>query len=611
MASDLATPAADPSLEPRSFLRGSPPFDALSARAFDEAAGALEVARFAPGTRILASDGVPSDALYVIRKGLVRLERDGETTNILEEGDLFGYSVLTGHVSADVVVEEDLLAYRIPETVFRSLLGEAPFARFFTQGLAARLRHQPAFGPDPVLGGDALVAVGSLAERPAVTVPPGATILEAARVMRDERVSSVLLLSEPPAIVTDRDLRNRVLAAGLGPETPARDVASGPLRTVSHATPVFGAWQVMLEHGIHHLPVERDGAIVGLVTSTDLLRHHSHGPLLALRRVERMRSREALRGYGADLARMVSTLEKSGLPVPQIARLVSQLSGSLVRRILAWAETDLGPPPCPYAFLVLGSEGRHEQTLLTDQDNALVYADGTPESAYYFEAMTEKVIADLVSAGFPPCPGGYMATGWRAPLPEWKERFAGWIDEPRAESVLAAAIFFDHRVVGGTLDISPLAGVIARARRNAPFLSHLARSAVGFRPPIGVFRRLRTEDGHVDLKRGGLAPVQGLARVWALDAGIVATNTLERLTATAAAGFVDRERSEDLAEAYLFLAGLRLRTQLASLAAGTPAGNRVAVDSLSPSERRHLKESFLAVRGAQDAAMVRYQVTLA
>ncbi|MBK9090779.1 MAG: cyclic nucleotide-binding/CBS domain-containing protein [Holophagales bacterium] len=611
MANDVAAPRTDPSLDPRSFLRAVPPFDALSARAFDEAAGALEIARFPLGTRILAADGSPSDALYVIRSGLVRLERNGEATDLLEEGDFFGYSVMTGHVLADVVVEEDLLAYRLPEPVFRSLLGEAPFARFFTQGLAARLRHQPAPGAEPVLERDALVAVGSLVERPAVTVPASATVLEAARVMRDERVSSVLLLSEPPAILTDRDLRNRVLAADLGPRTPAKEVASRPLRTVPHGMPVYGAWQVMLEQGIHHLPVERDGAVVGLVTSTDLLRHHSQGPVLALMRVERMRNREALPGYASDLARMVSTLARSGLPVPQIARFVSHLNGALVRRLLAWAEADLGPPPCPYAFLVFGSDGRYEQTLLTDQDNALVYADGARDAASYFESLAERVIADLVAAGFPPCPGGYMATRWRASLSEWKARFAGWIDAPRAEAVLAAATFFDHRAVGGSLDVSPLASVIARARGNAPFLSHLARAAVGFRPPIGAFRRLRADDGGIDLKKGGLAPVQGLARVWALDVGIAATSTLERLAAAAAAGFVDRERAEDLAEAYLFLAGLRLRTQLASLAAGMTPGNRVAVDSLSPSERRHLKESFLAVRDAQDAAVVRYHVTLA
>lgn len=607
---NVDAPPAAPPPDARSFLRGTPPFDALSPEAFEEAVAALGSARFATGTRILAAGGAPSDALYVVGRGLVRLERDGVTSELLEEGDFFGYSVLTGKVLADVVVDEDLLAYRIPEAVFRRLLAEAPFARFFTQGLAERLRHRSHLGAEPGLAAEVVVPVGSLVERPVVVAPAGATIHEVARLMRDERVSSVLLLTEPPAIVTDRDLRNRVLAAGLGPATPARDVASRPLRTVPHATPVHGAWQAMIEHGIHHLPLERDGGIVGVVTATDLLRHHSRGPVLAFRRVERMRGREELARHGAELARMVGSLAQSGLPTSRIARLVSHLNDALFRRILAWAEADLGPPPCAYAFLVLGSEGRHEQTLLTDQDNALAWADGPPEAPRYFEALAEKAVADLLAAGFPPCPGGYMATRWKGPLSEWRERFASWIGVPRAEAILSAGIFFDHRRVGGALDLSPLAEVVARARGNAPFLSHLARAAVGFRPPIGAFRRLKTDDGELDLKKGGLAPIQGLARLWALDAGAGATNTLERLEAASAAGLVDRERADDLSEAFLFLCGLRLRAQLAALAKGGAAGNRVSLDALSASERRHLKDAFLAVRDAQDSAVARYHVAL-
>lgn len=611
MPNDVATPQLEPHLDPRSFLRGTPPFDALSAEAFELAAGALEIAYFPHGTRILTADGPPSDALYVVRKGLVRLERGGETSAVLEEGDFFGYSVVTGQVSADVVVEEDLLAYRVPESVVRRLLAFAPFTRFFTQGLAARLRHQPAFSAEPALGGDVLLPVGSLVERPPVTIPAGASVLDAARVMRDEGISSVLLLSDPPAIVTDRDLRNRVLAAGLGPGTPALAVSSSPVRTVPHGTPVYGAWQAMLEHGIHHLAVEREKKIVGVVTSTDLLRHHSHGPVLAFKKVERMRGREALPAYGTDLARMVAMLVRSGLPATHIARLVSHLNDALVRRLLVWAERDLGAPPCPYAFLVFGSEGRFEQTLLTDQDNALVYRDGDEATRSYFRRLAHKVVADLVAAGFPPCRGGYMATNHAGSLSEWIDRFGSWIDTPKAEAVLAAGIFFDHRSAGGGLDLAPLGEVLQRARRNAPFLSHLARGAVAFRPPLGAFRRLELENGGVDLKKGGIAPIQGLARVWALDAGERATPTVERLRAATAAGLLDPESGEALEEAYVFLLGLRLREQIRALSEARTPGSHVAVDALSPSERRHLKEAFLAVRNAQKDAIARYQVTTA
>jgi CBS domain-containing protein len=429
--------------------------------------------------------------------------------------------------------------------------------------------------------------------------------------MRDERVSSVLLLSEPPAIVTDRDLRNRVLAAGLGPETPALAVSSSPVRTVPHGTPVYGAWQAMLEHGIHHLAVEREKKLVGVVTSTDLLRHHSHGPVLAFKKVERMRGREALPAYGTDLARMVAMLVRSGLAATHIARLVSHLNDALVRRLLVWAERDLGAPPCPYAFLVFGSEGRFEQTLLTDQDNAIVYRDGDEPTRSYFRRLAHKVVADLVAAGFPPCPGGYMATNHAGPLSEWIARFAAWIDMPKMEAILAAGIFFDHRSAGGGLDLAPLAAVLERARQNAPFLSQLARAALGFRPPLGAFRRLELENGGVDLKKGGIAPIQGLARLWALDAGVRATPTVDRLKAATAAGLLDLETGEALEEAYIFFLGLRLREQIRALSEGRAPGNHVAVDALSPSERRHLKESFLAVRTAQKYAITRYQVTTA
>ncbi len=609
IASQPGTASAPP-LDPRTFLRATPPFDALSPVDFETAADALEIAFHPRGKRLLTADGPASDALYLVRKGLVRLERGGETVQVLEEGDFFGFSILTGQVAFDVVVDEDLLAYRIPEVTFRRLLSNAEFARFFTLGLTERLRTTPALRTDHVLGGDVLVPVGDLVERPLVVAPAGSTVEEASRIMRDEGVSSVLLSTEPPAIVTDRDLRNRVLAAGRCPDIPAAQVASSPVHAVAHTTPVYGAWQAMLEHGIHHLAVERDGKIAGIVTATDLLRHQSHGPVLAFKKVERMRDRGGLGGYASDLARMISALVTSGLPATHVARLVAHLNDALTRRLLLWAERDLGPPPCPFAFVVFGSEGRYEQTLLTDQDNAIVYRDATPEAGTYFRALAGKVVADLRAAGFPACPDGFMATRLSGPLDEWTDRYDGWIRAPRETTLPPAAIFFDLRGVGGGLDLAPLTGVLSSARGNVPFLSRLARGAVASRPPIGAFRRLEVADGGVDLKTGGIAPIQALARVWALDAGVPVTSTVERLAAASEAGLVDGATAEGLVEAYVYLLGLRLREQLRLLGRKEAPSDRLPVDGLSPSDRRHLKEAFLAVRSAQKEAAGRYQVAL-
>lgn len=608
-----ASSPGSPPLDPRGFLRSVPPFDALDVDAFELAARSLDVGFFPSGTRVLSQLGRPSAHLWIIRKGTVRLEKAGVVADHFEEGDLFGYaSILTGTTGFDVVVDEDLLAYRIPENVFRSLLAEPGFARFFTEGLATRLRSAVAFPGEPAFSLDVYRAVGSLIRRQVVSVPVDATAGDAARAMQASRVSSVIVLSDPPGIVTDRDLRNRVLAKGLGPDTPVSSIATRDLTTVPFDTPVYGAWHAMVGSGIHHLPVMKDGQVMGIITGTDLLKEQTFGPLQLLKRVESIRGRDGLPGYGADLARMVAALSAGGLPATQIARLVSYLNDALVTRLLAFAEADLGPAPTAWAWIVFGSEGRFEQALLTDQDNALIWADGADESAaVWFCRMAELVVADLVAAGFPQCAGGYMATRWRGPLADWVARFRSWLEVPEAEAILKAAIFFDFRRAGGTLDLSEISRVVSQASSNAPFLSRMAGAALYFKPRLGPFRTLRDVDGRMDLKKSGIAPIVGLARVYALDAGATSTNSLERLAAAAEAGFLPHESAGTLSEAFPFLLGLRLREQLRAVASSAEPVNSIELDALSAVERRHLREVFLAVRDAQQDAAQRYHVSFA
>ena len=285
------------SLDPVAFLRQTPPFHALPGPLFDEAARGLDVAYQPTGTSLARVGQEPFQHLWVIRKGAVRLERDGQTLQVLEEGETFGYtSLITGKATLDVVVEEDLVAYRIPAADFRLLLSDAQFARHFAVGLSERLRASLEHSPVATFPSDLSVEVAHLLRREAVWVPEDATIEQAARVMRENRISSVLVRGDPPGIVTDRDLRNRVLAAGLGPAEPVTRVLSRPLQTVESSTPTYEAWQRLLDSGVHHLPVMKDGEIVGVLTSTDLLRATAQGPVAVLRRVERLASRDALPG---------------------------------------------------------------------------------------------------------------------------------------------------------------------------------------------------------------------------------------------------------------------------------------------------------------------------
>jgi CBS domain-containing protein len=598
-------------IDPVAYVRSIQPFRALPKPLFDEAAASLEVAFFPGGTRIAQAGGTPLQHLYVLRKGVVRLDRHGRNIQVLEEGEIFGYtSLITHEATLDVTAEEDVLAYRLPAKVFERLLTDAQFASHFAVGLSERLKASLDDAPVSPFQPDLAVRVEQLLRRPAVWVEAGATIGEAAHTMGQERISSVLVRTDPPGIVTDRDLRTRVLGAGLGPDVNVTKVMTQPLRTAPAETPLYDAWSVLLEAGLHHLPITRDGEIVGVLTATDVLRSTSQGPVAVMRSIERLPSRASLPGYAARLTEMASSLLAGGLDAMVIAGLVARLNDALLRPILRWAEADLGPPPAPYAWIVFGSEGRMEQTLLTDQDNALVYADEGVSRADWYAQLAERVNGDLEAAGYPPCPGGYMAKSWHGPLSEWLQRFEGWLEVPTPKALLVACIFFDFRRVGGTLDLEPLETVLERAAQRPVFLRLLAKEALGFHPPQGLLLRLRGESSVVDLKAHGISPIVALARRFALEVGTRARSTVDRLGRAVHAGLLDGETAATLSETYRFLLGLRLRLQLRMAAEGRPIGNKVKLAELGEIERSRLKDAFRVIRSWQEKSAFQFSVEL-
>jgi len=595
--------------DPVAFLRATPPFDSLPQDLFDDAAKTVDVAYYPSGTQLTHVGGTPLAHLYVIRKGSVRLERGGQTLQVVEEGESFGFtSLLTGEATMDVTVDEDLVAYRIPGAAFRRLLVDPRFSGHFALGMAARLRASIDQDPVTLFRADLSGDLSQFAFRPPVWIAPTTTVGEAAKTMRDLRISSLLVRGDPPGIVTDRDFRNRVLADDLGPEEPVSRILSKPLLTIPSTLPLYDVWARLLDANVHHLPVIRDGEIVGVVTSGDLLRHSAQGPVAVLRGVERLPGRDSLSGYAGKVAEMTAALAAGKLMITTIAGFVARLNDTLLRRILRWAEEDLGPAPVPYAWLAFGSEGRMEQTLLTDQDNALVYADEGAGHREYFQALAERVNGDLERAGFPRCAGGYMARNWHFTISEWSQRFNAWIDSPQPKALLEASIFFDFRRVAGELSVEPLEEIIALSSGKSIFLRFLARSAMEFRPPPSLLLRLRGDSSELDIKLRGISPIVFLARAYALEAGSHARNTLERIAVARRAGLIDQENEENVAEAYRFLLGLRLRRQLKTLSEGGEASNKLTLAQLTAIERSRLKDSFRAIRFWQDRGAFHYHL---
>ncbi|HJV14218.1 MAG TPA: DUF294 nucleotidyltransferase-like domain-containing protein, partial [Propionibacteriaceae bacterium] len=338
-----------------------------------------------------------------------------------------------------------------------------------------------------------------------------------------------------------------------------------------------------------------------VISSTDLLRHEGSSAFYLRRTLDSVKDPTALTHYAREVAGTVQTLFRGGLAAVQIGQIVSSLNDALVNRLVGLAEQALGPPPTPFAWIVFGSEGRLEQTLLTDQDNALVYKDASSEAHSYFAALAKQVVDGLIRVGFPLCPGGYMATNWCKPRNEWQSLFAGWVRTPEPQALLEAAIFFDFRPVAGSLSLAPLDDILAAAEKEKLFIAHATQEALRWGPPLGLFKRVRSDHGMVDLKKGGIGPIVNLARVGGLAAGSRERSTLERLAvAGKSGGILKKEDTVVLAETFQFLLHLRLRQQLAALQANQTIDHKVRLDALSALERRHLKEAFVTIRQVQD-----------
>jgi CBS domain-containing protein len=595
-------------VDPVTFLRATEPFSGLPDALFDEAAAALEVTWHPAGTRLCRAGGEPMEHLYVIRKGVVRLERDGQTLQLAEEGESVGDVSLISQVAAlDAVVEEELVAYRIPAATFQRLLGDARFASHFAAKMGGRLEASLDHAPVSVFRTDFSREVQQLVRRPAVWVDVDVSVGEAAAVMAEQRISSVLVRTDPPTLVTDRDFRNAVLAEELGPETPVAAVPPGPVHTIPATTPIHEAWLTLIDRNVDHLAVERNGAIVGVLAASDLLKSAAQGPVAVLRSVERLPGREQLPGYAARVGEMAAALVSARLDATVVAGFVARLNDVLLRRIVRWAERDLGAAPAPWVWLALGSEGRMEQTLLTDQDNALVFADAGAPHRTWFQSFAERINDDLEAAGFPRCSGGYMAKNWNGTISEWIRRFDDWTDSPQPRALLEAAIFFDYRRVEGPLDLAPLDAAVAGFVDRPVFLRFLARQALDFKPPPSLLLRLRGDAPAVDLKLHAVAPIVHLARCYGIEARASGRGTLERLEAAVHAGLADPAVIEAVCDAFRFVLGLRLRLQLRRIAEGRHPDDGGHAAMFSAVERGHLKGALRAIRLFQERATFHYR----
>jgi CBS domain-containing protein len=447
-----------------------------------------------------------------------------------------------------------------------------------------------------------------------VICAPEATVRDAAELMSKERVSAVLVSTETGlGIMTDRDLRSRVLASGVPGETRVREVMSFPVVAASVDATANDVLLLMLGHGFHHVPVtDGEGNVVGVVSDGDLFGLERIAPFSVHRAIERSTTELQVAEEASRLPEIVVALVDAETDPVEVGHIIAATVDAATRQLIALSVRDLGEPPGSWAWLALGSEARHEQSLRTDQDHALIYdpADGASDEAdRYFAEVAARVTDGLEKAGVPRCRGDVMASNplWRRSVTAWVAEFRARLADPGLGGKVFTSIALDYRRVAGSLDIeSTLDGLIRQASRDPTFARRLARTALELRPPTGFVRDFVVEArgshaGTLDVKHGGVTPITNLARAYAVGRGLTGNRTLWRLREVRAMGVLDPDVSIGLEEAFRLLWRVRLEHQVAQVRAGLPGDDAVNPRSLGLLTRRGLKDAFRLTARAQRA----------
>ena len=630
------------------FIRNVPPFNLLPDHELRDLASTVSVQSFPKGTVILSPDGNPTQFLYMIRSGGVRFylrEQSEEVPiDVRSEGELFGFvSLLSSRPSPfKIVAERDTLCLLIDKNTFLRLMDSYhSFLLYFTMGPSKGFKEaeeeKPAagiagpFGPEP----DILLfsaRVGDIMHKNVFKCRENKTAVEAARLMTERNIGCLLVAGKDGGavgIITDGDIRRKLVASGRMQDLPVAEIMSSPLISVPPDYFLFDAILLMIRKGIKYLPVTKDGDLMGIISERDLMISQGNNPVAIIRKIQKSSAIEELAAARADINRSLSLMLERGGKAREICQLITQLNDHLAARVIILSieglkEEGSGPPPLPFAWLALGSEGRQEQTLSTDQDNALIFADSDPSSEgkakAYFLKLAEKVVAGLEACGFPRCNGNMMASNptWCQPLGTWKQYFHKWIFQRdlSAQDILVSSIFFDFRSIFGD---DSLAGqlrdhVFEAIPQSKVFLPHMALRSLELKTPLSFFNRFVLErsgkyKNHLNIKRHGLLPLVDSVRILSLEQGLAVNNTLERIEELAARKVLSTSDAKDLQEAFNLMILMRLNHHLERMKKGEDLNDYIQPSDLSMIERYNLKMSFKAIERLQGQMEVRYGLT--
>ncbi|GAA5213523.1 DUF294 nucleotidyltransferase-like domain-containing protein [Corallincola platygyrae] len=621
------------------FMQQAAPFPALPEAVLPEYVHHFTIHYLKAGDH---SERLKDDALYWLRTGVAKInDSNHRLYDQLEETGCFGHALAGLPDEAHLTIVEDALVYRLGSEHVNTLANEYPaFEHFIKQSRHRYLHHVEAPVQEQVLN----LPLQQFARRTPITISPDASAQQAAHLMSQLHVSClpVVKQSELRGIITDRDLRARLVANGLPTDTPVAEVMTTPVQTIYADQQVMDALLMMALKKVHHLPiVERhpttskvgktssmphESALVGVITSTDLMQLQQQSPIFIAAEIMRQTELEGIIRCCKRVPTFLSQLADAQLSADRISKILTTVYDAVTQRLLALGEARFGPPPRPYCWLVFGSHAREELHLASDQDNGLLFANTDSTGAEsiqvdedrYFAQLSEWVCEGLYECGLAKCPGDIMASNpeHRMTLAQWQEKFSGWLSTPTPNALLKVSTFFDLRPLAGEMGLADLlmAHIADSASSNQLFLGLLAQNAAAYPPPLGVFGQLKTEKDPergacLDLKRCGLFQLTELARLYGFataSSEFCATSTVERVRQAQGSPHLTQEDAEELLLGFQRLHSLRLTLQITRLAKSLPLDNLVPVKSLTHFEKHQLKDIFAIIDRAQQAALTKF-----
>ena len=384
-----------------------------------------------------------------------------------------------------------------------------------------------------------------------------------------------------------------------------------PLQTLVQRNPIT------LPLNASVLEVARTLRLMGMVTASDLMRQQSTSPVYLARNIHRQTTLEGLVGIGRQIKGLQNHLSAANTSAYNTGHIITAITDALTCRLIALTEAEIGPPPVPYVWVAAGSQGRCEQTAKSDQDNCMVLDDAYEPSLHgdHFKTLARRVCDGLAACGYIHCPGEMMAMTdkWRQPLHVWRRYFQRWTETPEPKAVMLITVFFDLRAVHGQLELLQALrqDVMAHTPQKSLFLAHVVNNPQKLRPPLNLFGQITSSHsgahaGTIDLKNHAITPIVDLARICALEAGLLEVNTCDRIQKASKLGELSESSSRDLLDAFEFVSHLRIAHQTLCMQRGLEPDNHLHLQELSNFERDHLRDAFSVIQSLQEVWAQRY-----